>query len=131
MTLAPSFTRLVTLSLTLLTSSAYAQSQTLKSRAELTQFDETSRYEDVLHFIDELQRRSSLIRVEIFGHSHEGRALPLVILSDPPISQPREAASSGKLLVFIMADLHAGEVEGKEAAQHLARRILTGDLRTL
>ena len=30
-----------------------------------------------------------------------------------------------------MANIHAGEVEGKEVAQHLARRILLGDLKPL
>ena len=67
----------------------------------------------------------------LFGRTQEGRALPLVILSDPPVSQPREARAAGKPVIFIMANIHAGEVEGKEAVQHLARRLLTGDLRPL
>ena len=39
-----------------------------------------------------------------------------------------EAAASGKPVVFIMANIHAGEVEGKEAAQHFMRDVLTGSL---
>ena len=113
------------------TSPAQSRNEPLKSHAELTNYEETSRYEDVIHFFDELQKRSPLIRVEIFGHSKEGRALPLVIMSDPPVSEPRQARASGKPIVFIMANIHAGEVEGKEAVQILARRILTGDLRPL
>ena len=113
------------------TSPAQSRNEPLKSHAELTNYEETSRYEDVIHFFDELQNRSPLIRVEIFGHSKEGRALPLVIMSDPPVSEPRQARASGKPIVFIMANIHAGEVEGKEAVQILARRILTGDLRPL
>ena len=103
----------------------------LKSRAELTSYEETSRYEEVLNFIAELQRRSSLIRLESFGKSEEGRSLPLMILSDSPISNPRDARGSGKPIVFIMANIHAGEVEGKEAMLHLSRRILFGDLKPL
>ncbi len=103
----------------------------LLSHAEATHFEETSRYEDVLHFFNELGKRSPLMRMETFGKTQEGRALPLVILADPPVSQPREARESGKPVVFIMANIHAGEVEGKEAAQQVARRILTGDLRPL
>src|SRR5262249_58629202 len=53
---------------------------------------------------------------------------PLMTHPDPPIAQPRAARASGKPLVFIQANIHAGEVEGKEAALHLARRIATGDL---
>lgn len=117
--------------LLLLSVSAQAQESTLKSRPELTDYEETSRYDDVLRFFDELQKRSPLVRVETFGYSVEGRALPLAILSDPPITQPRDARASGKLIAFVFANIHAGEVEGKEAMQHVARRILLGDLRPL
>jgi hypothetical protein len=103
----------------------------LKSRAELTNYEETTRYEEVLGFIAELQKRSPLVRVESFGKSEEGRLLPLMILSDSPISNPRDARATGKPVVFIMANIHAGEVEGKEAILHLSRRILFGDLRPL
>jgi hypothetical protein len=54
-----------------------------------------------------------------------------MILADPPIAQPREARASGKTVIFIQANIHAGEVEGKEATLHLARRIAIGDMRSL
>jgi len=112
-------------------SSDLKQDDKLKSRAELTNYEETTRYEEVLNFIAELQKRSPLIRLESFGKSEEGRSLPLMILSNSPISNPRDARSSGKPIVFIMANIHAGEVEGKEAMLHLSRRILFGDLKPL
>ena len=102
-----------------------------KTRAELTNYEETTRYEEVLNFIAELQKRSPLLRLESFGTSEEGRKLPLMIFSDTPISNPRDARATGKPIVFIMANIHAGEVEGKEAALHLSRRILFGDLKPL
>ena len=102
-----------------------------KTRAELTNYEETTRYEEVLNFIAELQKRSPLLRLESFGKSEEGRMLPLMILSDSPISNPRDARATGKPIVFIMANIHAGEVEGKEAMLHLSRRILFGDLKPL
>ncbi len=114
-----------------LATAAEERHEPLRSRAEATHFEETSRYEDVLHFFNELGKRSPLMRLETFGKTQEGRALPLVVLADPPISQPREARESGKPVVFIMANIHAGEVEGKEAVQHVAERVLTGDLRPL
>ncbi len=108
-----------------------AQDDQLKSRAEQTNYEETSRYEDVMRFIGELQKRTDKLRVESFGKTEEGRDLPLMIFADPPIAQPRDARASGNPIVFIQANIHAGEVEGKEAALHLARRIATGDLRSL
>jgi len=110
---------------------AKTQNDSLKSRAELTNYEETSRYEDVVRFIAELQKRTDKLRVESFGKSSEGRVLPLMIFADPPISQPREASTSGKPIVFIQANIHAGEVEGKEAMLHLSRRLATGDLKPL
>jgi hypothetical protein len=92
---------------------------------------ETSRYADVMDFIAQVQRMSPGVKVETFGITNEGRPLPLVILSNPAISSPAEAAASGKPVVFIMANIHAGEVEGKEAVQHLMRDIVTGPLGSL
>jgi hypothetical protein len=110
---------------------ANGQNDSMRSRAELTNYEETSRYEDVMRFISELQKRTDKFRLESFGKTVEGRDLPLMIFADPPVSQPREARASGKPVVFIQANIHAGEVEGKEAMLHLSRRIATGDLKTL
>jgi len=121
----------VVAALFLITLMSQAQNDLLKSRAEQTNYEETSRYADVLRFFDELQKQSPLVRAESFGTSVEGRALPLVVLSNPPISEPRDARALGKPVVFVFANIHAGEVEGKEAMQHIARRIVLGNLRPL
>jgi len=97
-----------------------------QSRAERTNYEETSLYADVMNFIAELQRLSSDVKVETFATTSENRAVPLVILSKPPISTPLEAAASGKPIVFIMANIHAGEVEGKEAMLHFMRDVVIG-----
>jgi hypothetical protein len=102
-----------------------------RTRAEKTNYEETSRYDEVIGFIAELQKQSPLLRVENFGRTNEGRELPLMILANPPVARPREALASGKPIVFVMANIHAGEVEGKEASLVVARRLLNGDLRPL
>src|SRR5438128_836565 len=83
----------------------------LKTRAELSNYQETSRYADVLAFFGQLRKTSPLIHLQTFGRSHEGRDLPLAIISDPPLTTPREAEDSGKTIVFVLANIHAGEVE--------------------
>ncbi|MEW6209669.1 MAG: M14 family metallopeptidase [Acidobacteriota bacterium] len=103
----------------------------LKSRAERSNYTETSRYADVIEFINELQKLNPSVKVESFATTNEGRELPLVILSRPAVSSPREAFQSGKPVVFILANIHAGEVEGKEAAQHLMRDVAAGPLAAL
>ncbi|HYK87456.1 MAG TPA: M14 family metallopeptidase [Acidobacteriota bacterium] len=102
-----------------------------KTNPELTNYEETSRYADVVTFLKQLEKKSDALRLEFFGQTSENRALPLVICANPPVSQPREALESGKMIVLVMANIHAGEVEGKEAVQIIARRIATGDLRPL
>ncbi len=114
-----------------LTNMMLTQDDRLKSRAELTNYEETSRYEDVMIFIAGLQKQTDNLRIEYFGKTQEGRDLPLLIFADPPVSNPRDARTSGKPVIFIMANIHAGEVEGKEAMLHLSRRIATGDLKPL
>jgi hypothetical protein len=101
------------------------------SRAERTDYRETSRYQDVMDFLNAMQRQSPLVKVTSFGTTHEGRALPLVIVSDPPVYHPAQALASDKFIVFVMANIHAGEVEGKEATLHLIREMASGPLRHL
>lgn len=102
-----------------------------RSRAETSNFTETSRYQDVVEFVKEMSRQSDLVRLTTFGKSFEGRDLPLVIVSQPPVTSPEQARASGKLIVLIMANIHAGEVEGKEATLHLVRDLAVGRLRPL
>src|SRR6516225_6702510 len=71
--------------------------------AEKSDYKATSRHADVLDFCERLQKLSPLVRVGELGKSGEGRKLPLVILADPPVRTPEEAARSGKLVVFAMA----------------------------
>jgi hypothetical protein len=117
--------------LTTITVMPRTQDNLPKSRAELSNYEETTRYEEVLKFISDLQKLTDKLRVESFGKTVEGRDLPLMIFANPPISQPREARASGKPVVFVQANIHAGEVEGKEAMLHLSRRIVAGDLKSL
>ncbi len=106
-------------------------SDDLRSRAERTSYRATSTYEDVMAFLDALARASPLVHVEPFGVSVEGRALPLVVVSEPKVTSPAEARALGRPIAFVLANIHAGEVEGKEASQHLLRRVVRGDLADL
>jgi hypothetical protein len=67
----------------------------------------------------------------MFGRSEEGRDLPLLVVGDPPAAAPLPRSESRLPVVFVMANIHAGEVEGKEAVLHLARRLTLGDLQPL
>jgi len=95
-----------------------------QTRAERTQFAETSHYSDVVDFLRGLQRHGAPMTLQWMGQSVEGKPIPLVIASRPLVTTPMEAKATGKPIVYIQANIHAGEVEGKEAALALLRRYL-------
>ena len=108
-----------------------AQRPALRTTAERSAFQETSRYRDVRAFAEALTQQTPRVRVEMFGRSEEGRDLPLLVIGEPPVASPAQAAASRLPVVFVMANIHAGEVEGKEAVLHLARRMTLGDLQPI
>lgn len=98
------------------------------TRAELSGFNETSRYDEVVAFLDTLHMVSPRLRVEVMAVSSEGRAIPLAIAGPTACLSPEQARLQGLPVVFIMANIHAGEVEGKEASLMLLRDMLLGEL---
>jgi hypothetical protein len=101
------------------------------TRAERSDYRRTSSYQDVVEFLDSLRLKTSDIRVGTLANSPEGRPVPYVIASRPVIAGPAEAQRSGKAVIYLQANIHAGEVEGKEAAQMLLRDLTVGPLRAL
>jgi hypothetical protein len=97
-----------------------------RTAAERSDYKLTSSHEEVVAFCQALAKSSPLVRLAELGTSHEGRKLPLVILADPPVASAKDAARSKKLVVFAMANIHAGEVDGKEAVLMLARELAHG-----
>lgn len=92
--------------------------------AESSAFARTARHADVVALLDRLaalDRRATRLSM---GTSGEGRELPLLVLADPPVADAADARAGGKAVVFVFADIHAGEVCGKEALPMLAREWL-------
>ncbi len=96
------------------------------SRAERSGFTDTSRYADVLAFLDSLRIVHPDLDLRSFGYSEEGRALPLVVFGAESGRPLAELRSDPRLRVLVLANIHAGEVAGKEAALALARDLATG-----
>ncbi len=100
---------------------ALTHAQPLRTVAEASDYKATSKGADVIAFCEAVAKRSPVARLDTFGTSHEGRKLPLLVISDPPVATAAEAKAAGKLVVLAFANIHGGEVDGKEALLALAR----------
>jgi hypothetical protein len=104
-----------------------AHAQEPLTRAERTDYRETSSYADVLAFLDALDGAPALHQ-STFGYSFQGRPLPLVVVGkELATGTGAEVRATGRLRVLVVANIHAGEVEGKEAMQMLLRSFAAGE----
>jgi hypothetical protein len=99
---------------------------TLQTRAERTNFTETSRYDDVQSFLDTVDAASDQVHVSTFGYTFEGRPLLLAVVGRVADGRPATVLAANRLRVYLQANIHAGEVEGKEAVLALVRDIARG-----
>ena len=97
----------------------------LRTTPEKTDYRETSRYADVMAFLEALDAASPAVHLTTFGVTTEKRALPLAVVGAPGAS-PDAVRGTGRLRVYIQANIHGGEVEGKESAQMLLRELAEG-----
>ena len=86
----------------------------LITKAEKTLYEETSLSDEVSTFIHFLTENCSFARLEQIGTTKEGRPLEIVIMADPMVTNAHEAKATGKPIIYIQGNIHAGEVEGKE-----------------
>lgn len=98
----------------------------LATVAESSDYKATATYDQVIEFIDRLEDRSDIVRRGALGTTNEGRDIPLIILSNPPVENAEQAKATGRPIVFLFANIHAGEVCAKEAYLMMARE-LTAD----
>ena len=92
-----------------------------RTRPELTNYRETSRYSDVRSFLDSLRKLGAPVVLGSIGKTNEGREIPYVIASRPLVSTASAAKQLGRPIVYVQANIHAGEVEGKDALLALLR----------
>ena len=115
---------------------AAAQAQTpwpddLILTPEKSNFVKTSTHAEVMDFLNAIRAKSGDVHLMSMGKSQEGKDIPVAILASPKITSAQEAKASGKLIVYIQGNIHAGEVEGKESVMMLMRDILLGNKKHL
>ena len=98
----------------------------LRTAPERTDYQETTRYADVVAWMETVAAASPVIQLDTFGYTLEGRALPLAVVSRLADPSPEAVRASGKTVLYLQGNIHAGEVEGKESLLVLLREIAQG-----
>ena len=99
----------------------------LKTTAESSGFKSTSTYDEVVKFMKAVDEASPIVFYTTYGTTTEGRAMPMAVVGKGlKDASPASVKASGRLRVHVQANVHAGEVEGKESAQVLLRELALG-----
>jgi hypothetical protein len=99
----------------------------LLTRAEYSDYLETSRHAEVIEFLETVVRMDDRMSLTTFGFTNEARAIPLVTVAQGMADRsPAAIRENGKLVLYLQGNIHGGEVEGKEALQILLREIASG-----
>ena len=107
---------------------AQSPNQNLQTVAEKSNFKETATYDEVMKLCRELAK-SDHVHLTTMGRTSRSRSLPLLVIGDRPPQSPFELKSERhkeKLVFFVLGNIHAGEVCGKEALLMLAREFANG-----
>ncbi len=96
--------------------------------AEKSDFKNTATYEEVMATCRKLAE-SNRVHLTTMGRTSQARSLPLLVVGNDPPEAPqglREKKHRDKLVVFVLGNIHAGEVCGKEAILMLTRELAVG-----
>jgi hypothetical protein len=89
--------------------------------AERSGFRATARHDEVLAYVDQLEKMAPHVWRIDFGATAERRPLSAIVISQPRVHTAADARASDKLIVLLIGNIHAGECDGKEALLALAR----------
>ncbi len=103
----------------------------LPTPVELSDFRSTPLYDETLAFIEKLAARMPEMKLDYFGRSAQGRAMPVVIVSKDRAFTPEAAAKTGKVIVLVQNGIHSGEIDGKDACLMILRDMALGEHREL
>jgi hypothetical protein len=93
---------------------------------EKTNYEQTSTHAEVIELIKLFTAQQSYMRLDTLGFSPEGKVIPMVVLANPMIPSAEQAQMSNLPIAYLQANIHAGEVEGKEALLMLLRDFASG-----
>ena len=98
----------------------------LLTTPEKTNYDSTSSSDEVIQFLKAAASYSDKIHVDTLFTTAQGNTALYAILSKNGITTVQQAVQEDWPVVYLQGNIHAGEVEGKEALMQLIRDIIMG-----
>lgn len=106
---------------------AQVEEAQLLTVAESSQFKSTSRFDEVVAFVDRCAREAAHVQRIDFGETVEGRPMVAAVIGNPlpntenvPDATPN-ADADDRLVCLLLGNIHSGECAGKEALLMLLR----------
>ncbi len=88
--------------------------------AEKSEYEATSRFQDVADFVDVCAKRADHVTRLDFGKSVESRPMISAVVADPPYEM---GSPDQRLRVLLIGNIHSGECAGKEALLMILREL--------
>lgn len=76
-------------------------------------------------YLQDVASQTTVMYLDSYGESFEGRELPYLVFSEPRVSTPQEAWSLNRPILFFNANVHGGERTLRESLLILARELAT------
>lgn len=102
-----------------------------QTRAEASNFEATSTYDETIVFLKKVQTRLPEMYLGFYGSSGQGRPMPFVVVSQEKAFTGRKAQKVAKPIVMIQNGIHAGEIDGKDASLMILRDLALGHHRAI
>jgi Zinc carboxypeptidase len=126
------YLRLVTAVLSLAPLCAsFADTPSLKTVAEQSQFQRTGRYDEVGRLCKAYEDKwRDAVRCTQFGMTPEGRPMYVLAVSRTGALTAEQARKRNLPVMLMQGGIHAGEIDGKDAGFLTVREMLNGDVAT-
>jgi murein tripeptide amidase MpaA len=94
--------------------------------SEVSGLSQTPGYAETIRWLERLDKESTLISLQEFGQTAQGRPLYLVIASSESEHTPQALRRRGRATLLVQAGIHAGEIDGKDAGLMMLRDLAFG-----
>lgn len=91
--------------------------------AEVTNLTASPNYAETISFLQKMAAASSLIRLQTFGTTPQGREMIVAIVSTDDAGAANPMLDPAKPVLLVQAGIHSGEIDGKDAGLMLLRDI--------